>query len=368
LEKTHKYVYGFEEGKMTNGYRNIYPLFYQNHFVGIVEISYSINAITQILTHIKKANYALLVKKSLIKQVVWKEYQSNYVPSYLNNRYLIDQDILSTLLAKNYKFSKEDFKKLEKKIQKKIKPLLDKKDQILLPVSVLNENYVLMFFRIKDIKGNIAAYLISMEQNSFFPKLKATFFSLVSILIFLTISTSLLFFLFLKKQYDFNFSLQQQSFIDPLTSLLNRRGFNTYAHPLLSILKREKKPYSILFLDIDFFKKVNDTYGHDVGDKVLQELAQILLNFFRNSDLVARWGGEEFIVMLHECSKNQAVEKAEILRKKIEAFKKKDLPQFTISIGVKEGSYLNSINDSIQAADELLYTAKENGRNRIESA
>jgi diguanylate cyclase len=117
-------------------------------------------------------------------------------------------------------------------------------------------------------------------------------------------------------------------------------------------------------LDIDKFKNVNDTYGHDAGDLVLQGFAQVVSKNLRKSDIFARIGGEEFLVFLPYSSHENALVVAQKIRHAIETYEGVDNIRFTISIGVSE--VLNDIKSAIKVSDTALYKAKENGRNRVE--
>ncbi len=148
--------------------------------------------------------------------------------------------------------------------------------------------------------------------------------------------------------------IKKEAFYDELTGILNRRG-------LLDKIKNIKNG-SVLFFDIDHFKKINDTYGHEFGDYVLKEIGEILKNTFRNSDIVGRWGGEEFIVILSDTDYENALKLAERLRKIIENYYFKGI-KVTISVGVSE--YKGHLAESLKKADEALYEAKNSGRNNI---
>lgn len=153
---------------------------------------------------------------------------------------------------------------------------------------------------------------------------------------------------------------------DKLTGLKNR----TYGEKLLkkSYLKalKNKKPLSILFLDIDKFKDINDKYGHSTGDRVLQSIALILKNSFKNRDHIIRWGGEEFIILIKKSSPELAKELAERIRRNIEEYTDSEVGKITTSIGVATLNENETTEDLIRRADVALYKAKNSGRNRIE--
>ena len=164
--------------------------------------------------------------------------------------------------------------------------------------------------------------------------------------------------------------LEDQSHRDFLTGLYNRRYFYEVTQNFVNIFKREKKPFSIISIDIDKFKSINDTYGHSVGDMVIKNLADILVCKTRKSDIVSRFGGEEFIVFLPSTEVSGASEVAEKLRKSVETIPVEsdngEPISFTISLGVdqiSEGD--NGIDDVLERVDKALYKAKESGRNRV---
>ena len=118
-------------------------------------------------------------------------------------------------------------------------------------------------------------------------------------------------------------------------------------------------------LDIDFFKDINDNHGHDIGDEVLKYLSQIVNERLRESDIFARWGGEEFVILLKSCPKEEANRLADELRLKIQNTSFINNISVTCSFGVTSMLEEDSIKDFIKRVDTLLYTSKKNGRNRV---
>ncbi|MFZ3064643.1 MAG: diguanylate cyclase [Nitrospirota bacterium] len=165
---------------------------------------------------------------------------------------------------------------------------------------------------------------------------------------------------------------ERLSITDGLTKAYNRRYFNTQIEKEFEKAKRYNSKLALIMLDIDHFKLLNDTYGHQQGDMVLIHLARILKDNVRNIDLIARYGGEEFTVLMSGADKKEGAIVAEKLRKKIEAYPFPALQKgagplkSTISLGVAEYSTdMNSTDDLIKSADSVLYKAKEDGRNRV---
>ncbi|HEX7929258.1 MAG TPA: diguanylate cyclase [bacterium] len=166
-----------------------------------------------------------------------------------------------------------------------------------------------------------------------------------------------------------NESLNIQATVDPLTGLYNRREFRNRLQAEWARFKRHKRPISLVMVDIDFFKKVNDSHGHECGDSVLQTLGAILRGQQRRHDIACRYGGEEFIVLLPETLLDAAFLVAEGLRKRVNnhIFRYKELRlNVTVSLGVAGALEQNPANEDefINMADKALYAAKGTGRNR----
>src|SRR5690242_17853702 len=159
---------------------------------------------------------------------------------------------------------------------------------------------------------------------------------------------------------------EEAAFTDHLTGLANRRRFERQLDREVSRVLRYEHPFSLLMLDVDSFKNLNDTYGHDAGDEAIRRLARVLREGTRGIDLAARIGGEEFAVLLVETSKDGAVEVAERLRLAIRALEIPGAEQITASFGVAEcPSDAQTASDLLKAADVALYEAKRNGRDRV---
>jgi diguanylate cyclase (GGDEF)-like protein len=158
---------------------------------------------------------------------------------------------------------------------------------------------------------------------------------------------------------------------DPLTKIRNRRSFFELSQQILNIAKRTKQPLSLIMIDIDNFKHINDTYGHIIGDEILIHLVHSINALIRESDIFARFGGEEFIILLPETELSGSVELCEKIRTYIEntifSDDKVSVP-FTISLGTSELQDEKLLRELIQKADAALYQSKLNGRNLTTSA
>jgi diguanylate cyclase (GGDEF)-like protein len=166
-------------------------------------------------------------------------------------------------------------------------------------------------------------------------------------------------------------NLYESATRDPLTGVHNKKYFAEALEKEFKFSSRHDNALSLLMIDVDHFKRVNDMHGHLVGDNVLSQLATLLAGTIRSEDLFARWGGEEFIVLLRRCPRANAVEVAERMRQLVAGmtFRACDPAlRATISIGV--ASYSRGLHSDfealVRAADDQLYRAKNAGRNRVE--
>jgi diguanylate cyclase (GGDEF)-like protein len=170
---------------------------------------------------------------------------------------------------------------------------------------------------------------------------------------------------FLLKSY--NNQLEIISITDKLTQTYNRVKLDNILEEQEALFQRYEQIFSIIIIDIDFFKRVNDQFGHQTGDKVLIEFSTILNVHIRTTDILGRWGGEEFMLILPKTKLKEALILAEKLRKLIQAFSFSSVGVLTASFGVSErtGQKDSTLNDLVFQADQALYQAKNEGRNRV---
>lgn len=165
---------------------------------------------------------------------------------------------------------------------------------------------------------------------------------------------------------------QEESITDALMGIKNRRYFDQKLAEEVALSLRYKLPLSLILLDIDHFKKINDTYGHMVGDEVLRNIASLISEVVRDTDIVARYGGEEIAIITPSCSKQEAEQLAQRLRSIIEKTTMaligatKEVIQVTVSMGVSAMNHIITDKDAlIEETDDALYLAKKLGRNRV---
>jgi two-component system cell cycle response regulator len=163
--------------------------------------------------------------------------------------------------------------------------------------------------------------------------------------------------------------IHRMAIMDGLTGLYNKRYFTEALDREMARARRYSRPLSLIMIDIDFFKNINDTYGHLAGDHILKELGELLISRVRREELVARYGGEELVILLPETDKEGAFKVAELMRQRVEShtfiFANKKI-RVTVSAGVSEAVECDyDLSEVIKIADERLYAAKRAGRNKV---
>ena len=159
--------------------------------------------------------------------------------------------------------------------------------------------------------------------------------------------------------------IRSQADHDALTNIYNRVKFNSVYPAVVDRALRHDEAFSIILFDIDYFKSINDTYGHNAGDKVLVELARLVNLGLRESDIFARWGGEEFVILSRYSTAHQAQLLASRLRKDIESYSFDIVKKMTCSFGVTQFKADDSKAQLFNRVDDALYEAKDNGRNQV---
>jgi diguanylate cyclase (GGDEF)-like protein len=158
--------------------------------------------------------------------------------------------------------------------------------------------------------------------------------------------------------------------LDPLTGIFNRRHFLAIAENELERTRRSGQTFTLLLIDADHFKSINDSFGHMAGDEVLRRFAVLLTAQLRRNDVIARYGGEELVILLLDTNLQDGVQLAERIRAVIAnspIHYGEEVIQATISIGAAEGDGSESIDELLRKADDALYAAKDAGRNRVQS-
>ena len=180
---------------------------------------------------------------------------------------------------------------------------------------------------------------------------------------------SLVILIFMYRQFElmkYNKKLEELSTTDKLTGLFNRMKIDESIQNEIDLYNRYTTTFCILILDLDLFKNVNDKYGHQAGDSVLVETASVLKKCLRKTDMIGRWGGEEFLIVLPKTEDKKALELASRIRQSIQDNDLMIEYGVTTSIGVSQMNTSDNFTQLIKRADDALYSAKESGRNRVE--
>ncbi|GAB6073800.1 hypothetical protein JCM15786_04570 [Nautilia lithotrophica] len=324
VQKTLRPYHGFETGKMVSGFRNVYPLIYNNKLIGSMEISFSMKKLVQYI--FDKEYLAMVVKKEILKNKLFPDAWNNYKVCKLNPNYYICGNICK--LFKHY--HDIDFNKRTNIVENNLilsYPLIN--------VEKKHEGFMLSVIPLKNLET------LNELNNSY-----STLIAIV-ILLYLFLLGIMLFL------YKYS-KIRKRSQIDYLTEILNRSG---------CIYKiKSLNDYTLLVLDIDYFKKINDTFGHNVGDEILKKFVDVIRSIIRKNDIFCRWGGEEFIIILPDTDTTTAIMVAEKIRKTIEETNFDNI-KITVSIGIAQKQ--KNFNETFKIADMRLYEVKKLGRNRI---
>ena len=375
VNENKKSINGFEEGKIFNGFRFVYPLFDGTKHIGSVEISFSALAFVKEITSNYKIKSNFLIDKNVVSEKVFKDEQSNYVQSPIPE-YYFQKSILKYMKINVYKkvLSKIESNNIYNQIQtgKPFSIYDNEFDQVVTFIPMKNpitkrvtatltfhsndvsikkdyESSVLIFFITTGIIGLVLLLVYNESRNKRSLRYKIAERT--------------------QELLDANKKLEEMAHIDALTGAYNRRYFYEISKKLVSFTKREKTPLSLVMFDIDLFKNINDSYGHDIGDQVLKVFVTKIKNNIRESDVFVRYGGEEFILLLPNTDLEHAMDITEKLRKTIEDCNVFNDVRFTVSAGVSSFvSYTGNLEYLIKRADEALYKAKNMGRNRVVSS
>ena len=234
--------------------------------------------------------------------------------------------------------------------------------------SYKNGNPLAKFFVPAVLMGTCGAFISSMTTWGLFPYTQWAFRGIeIGMLLEMSLLSVSFGFNF-KVAYDARLTAEHYARIDPLTSLYNRRALNELVYPVWKLGDRQQSKMSILLIDLDWFKRINDEFGHVVGDDVLKHVARALKKRLRVSDIILRWGGEEFLVFLPDTDIAQAKSLAEEMRRYFDENNVNDFSKITISVGVATGTADKiSFEELVKRADESLYQAKKTGRNQVVS-
>ncbi len=356
-----KEIHGFEEGRIFSGFRNVYPIVFNGKVVGSVEISVALNAVAFQALMDKDRDFAkFILRRDLVeKKVFQQERLINYKLSSLSRDFYEDVSDIEVSWFKERAEVKSKISEIDSILREKIKTKLPKFKPFQETIFYKDTSMIVSFIPIKEINGDPAGYFVYYKEDRHWKHflLAVSFF-----LGFFIIVHSTLFIFIYKLQKKITLAERTDSLTG---TLIRREGIGR----LRSNIDREKreKHLSLLFIDVDNFKRINDTYGHDTGDRVLKRIAQIIKKRLRKSDFVFRYGGEEFVVVLPDTDIKGARKLAEDIRALVEEEDFGIEGKVTVSIGVVERRDQESVEKLIDRADKAMYRAKKAGKNRVET-
>lgn len=351
--------HGFEEGRIYNGFRNVYPIIYNGKHLGSVELSLSFNALRSMMERTYENHFAFMVSKSTVDTKVFKDQiVKNYLPSYIDENFYFEKRYTNHKL---YNTMKNHFNHLSSDQINFIHDNLNEFKSFSIISSDTKNNFELSFLAVYNTKGNPVAYIISNTQNPLFSALKQQYEKQILFLIsisFFLLAISIVWILYGQKK-----TFENRSNTDPLTKAYNRTKFyDDYEE--VHTNRATDKPFCLMMIDIDDFKQVNDKFGHSIGDHILIDFTKVLKNSIRSSDSIYRWGGEEFIITVHE-----PIESVKKIANKIIKNTNKNKYTHNIkvscSIGISCYKEKQTIDDLVKLADDQMYLAKKAGKNQF---
>jgi len=339
-----------------------YPLFFNGKLIAHIKTSISYDVLKQELTKLFNSDYEYILKKDFISNSAFRTGQKLFIQSDINKNYFYEE---SSIKRDRSRVNNQTIHKINLLLKDRIKDKLNLEKNFAEAVKVQGKYYIVTFLTISPLQKNShnIGYLISYEQDDTY----GVFNSIFLHNIILANSIIILILLFGYYVLEMNEKLKLIASTDKLTRLFNRNKFYEIAPLEIERATRYKRPLSLIIFDIDFFKKINDKYGHNIGDYVLKELAKIVKNSVRKNDSIFRWGGEEFIILVPETNIVGAQNLAEKLRKAVENYEFDTVNFVTISLGVAQYNedIDKDIDSLISRADEALYKSKEAGRNMV---
>ena len=297
---------------------------------------------------------------NIVEKIVFDDMMGNYEKIEIFQNYYFDKEVKEVSLRNTKVFNNKKLKEFFQDTD--INERLKNNENFSFIKKIDNEYYLAQFISIKNIGNNHVAYMMSISKTSHYKDIFSKYlliFFLILLIVLISIVSSYIYITDKNK-------LKILSQTDYLTKVFNRVRFMEMASYEFDRAERYGSTFSIVMIDIDFFKKFNDSYGHNLGDEILVELSNLITKNLRKTDLFARWGGEEFVCLLPDTDAHGALTLAENIRKKVEEKHFYHIGHITISLGVYQMSSRDVfVGDIIEKADKALYKSKNSGRNKV---
>lgn len=365
VNQTQKIAAGFEEGRIFNGYRSVFPIHYRGEFVGTVEISYSYNAIFNLIDDSHNEYNTVLLNRNLIENKLFNNELGNYQVSNLSPDLLEDSVLKNFNLQNTSTIKSSTLNAINQQIRSQFLTKQQRQCENCSFITRVNDDsYLVLFNRLNNIQNNAVGFIVHYIKEPVFDRFRRNFWQRTLLNEALLLALSVLLFFVIRNQIDRKRLLQKMAQTDHLTGISNRSRFKQALNEQIEKTQHKHSPLSMIFLDLDHFKQINDNYGHLVGDSVLKHLSQLIQNGINLNGIFARWGGEEFVLLLPKTDLDTAAKIAEQLRKTVENQNKFDFT-ITCSFGVSCFQKHDTAHSFMNRVDNLLYSSKEHGRNRV---
>ncbi len=366
------FVHGFEAGRTFYGYRFVYPLFYEGVFIGSFDIGISLDGLIKTVNQRYPLDSVLfMINKESLHDFNLEMQQDEYLESLVfDNNFIESEGYIYFYVFSNHNNSKivvnDEVVEQIRESMLFFKERGEQNEKFSVQIVQGGKGFILHFILLENVSNEPDGYYLSFtgdqrlglkqeRRNRELLLLTAAYLSLISALFIYNHERAV---------------LKKMAVTDKLTGIHNRHEFSRLAEKEFSRSKRYNLVFCLLLIDIDLFKSINDTYGHATGDAVLKDFSVLVDGELRDTDLFARWGGEEFMILMPETTLEKAEVVAERLRYKVENFVfsnvEHSLVRVTISVGVTENRQDdNNFEQVVSRTDRALYRAKEGGRNRV---
>jgi diguanylate cyclase (GGDEF)-like protein len=364
VNKTHQPIDTFEEGKMYNGFRFVYPISYNNHHIGSIEISFSAHSIIKSIIKKEQVLSNLFIKSEVVKKKVDTIDNPLYIFNKNNNMYMDKEVVL--LIEKN---TNKSIQKLEPRSDfcLSLAKIADTQKPSSLYHSELRAIFTVIPLINKITKKTIGYITIRSKNGIFetFDRYALIFFLLGNVVLMVIFGYIYNITALNKKLKKAHKKMQKMATVDNLTQLYNRHRLEEILIEHKQLHERYGASFAIIIADIDGFKQINDTYGHLVGDEVLKEFANVIKKSCRQTDVIGRWGGEEFIFVIPHATQDATIALAKHLQDTIQKHQFTKIGQLTASFGVALHKKEESGEQCVNRADQAMYISKSEGKNRV---
>ena len=369
VNKFHKPVKGFETGRVYSGIRGVVPVEHTNKagetvYVGALEAGTSLTGMLQALSDEQDCEIAVLLGDEHVRANMWPE----FIASHFGQEMIIGSYFMEGVTSPDsHKFLSQTL--VGSLLEAQVGSKFITGDQV----------WQVGAFPLRDYRGTIdpslpnsGVVVVWRDAAELWQILRNTLWINIgySLLALIIVETALIVGWRLSQRHldaiieRQTHELKEMATHDGLTDILNRKAIEQNLTEEADRSIRHGSPFSIIMFDIDYFKKVNDSYGHNAGDEVLKRVSACVANLIRTTDKVGRWGGEEFLVLVPETPLEEAMILAERIRKAVEATRYAIAAPVTVSLGVAQFEANESGEGFVKRADTALYQAKEGGRNR----